>query len=129
MNDIPDAGKLLAIARATLLDKLLAHVPQDLRYETLMIGNAMAIAIREHANGEAAARAELARLRALFGEPEKALALDAPEAALGGYRKRLASDIRNGRFDSAERAALLAHLAQTAADELAISNPKALDGP
>lgn len=129
MNDIPDAGKLLAIARATLLDKLLAHVPGDLRYEALMIGNAMAIAIREQANGEAASRAELARLRALFGEREKSVTQDALADALGGYRERIASDIRSGRFDGAERAALLAHLAQTAADQLAISNPKALDGP
>lgn len=129
MNDIPDAGKLLAIARATLLDKLLAHIPDDLRYDALMIANAMAIAIREHANGETALRAELARLRALFGERDKSLPSDALAAALDGYRKRLASDIRSGRFDGAERATLLAHLAQTTAGELAISNPKALDGP
>ncbi len=129
MNDIPDAAKLLAIARATLLDKLLAHVPGDLRYEALMIGNAMAIAIREQANGETTACAELARLRTLFGEREKPLMSDALEIALDGYRKRLATEIRGGRFDSAGRAALLAHLAQTAADELAISNPKALEGP
>ncbi len=126
MNDIPDAIKLLAIARATLLDKLLPHVPEELRYDALMIANAMAIAVREQANGEAAAQAELARLRGLFDEPG---ASDALEAALDGYRKRLATDIRNGRFDDAERAALLTHLVQTAADELAISNPKALDGP
>jgi hypothetical protein len=129
MNDIPDAAKLLAIARATLLNKLLAHLPEELHYDGLMIANAMAIAIREQANGEAAARAELARLRGLFGERAKPGASDALEAALAGYRKRLATDIRNGRFDDAERAALLTHLVQTAADELAISNPKALDGP
>jgi len=129
MNDIPDAIKLLAIARATLLDKLLPHIPAELRYDALMIANAMAIAVREHANGEAAAQAELVRLRGLFDERAKPLASDALEDELAGYRKRLATEIRNGRFDNAERAALLAHLAQTAAGELAISNPKALDGP
>jgi hypothetical protein len=128
MNDIPDATKLLAIARATLLDKLLAHLPEELRYDALMIANAMAIAIREQANGEAADAAELARLRGLFGERAKSIAPDALDVALAGYRKRLATDIRNGRFDGAEREALLAHLAQTAADQLAISNPKALEG-
>jgi len=129
MNDIPDAIKLLAIARATLLDKLLPHIPEELRYDALMIANAMAIAVREQANGAAAVQAELARLRGLFDERAKPLASGALDGALDGYRKRLATDIRNGRFDGAERAALLAHLAQTAADELAISNPKALDGP
>ena len=129
MNDIPDAIKLLAIARATLLDKLLPHIPEELRYDARMIANSMAIAIREQANGEAAAQTELASLRGLFGEHAKLVTSDALEVALAGYRKRLATDIRNGRFDGAERAALLAHLAQTAADDLAISNPKALDGP
>jgi len=128
MNDIPDAIKLLATARATLLDKLLAHLPEELRYDALMIANAMAIAIREQVNGGAADTAELARLRGLFGERAKSIASDALEVALAGYRKRLATDIRNGRFDGAEREALFAHLAQTAADQLAISNPKALEG-
>jgi hypothetical protein len=128
MNDIPDAIKLLAIARATLLDKLLAHLPEELRYDALMIANAMAIAIREQANGEAADAAELARLRGLFGERAEPIASDALEDALAGYRKRLASDIRNGRFDGAELESLLAHLAQTSADQLAVSNPKALEG-
>lgn len=128
MNDIPDAGKLLAIARSTLLDKLLPHMQEELRYDALMIANAMAIAIREHANGEAADRAELARLRELFGERTKAVASDALEVALAGYRKRLAAEIRTGRFDGNERSALLAHLEATAAGELAICNPKALEG-
>jgi hypothetical protein len=129
MNDIPNAIQLLAIARATLLDKLFTQLPEELRYEALMIANAMAIAIREQANGETAARGELARLRALFVDPEQPLASAAPEAALSDYRRRLATDIRNGRFDGAAREALLAHLAQTAAEAVAISNPKALDRP
>ena len=87
-----------------------------------------AIAAREHASGEKAQQAELARLRALFGERTKTIASDAVDTALAGYRKRLAAEIRGGRFDGKERAALLAHLHATAAAELAISNPKALDG-
>ena len=91
-----------------------------------MIANAMAIASREHAAGDAAAQAELARLRALFPANAKPLSGAALEAALGGYNRRLASDIRGGRFDDRERAALLDHLETTAADKLAISNPKEL---
>ena len=126
MNDIPDAAELLAIARTTLLDKLLAHVPPELRYDALMIANAMAIAAREQTTGDQAARDELARLRALLGEDA---AIDSPAATLATYRKRLAAEIRSGRFDGTERAALLAHLETTAAAALAISNPKALEGP
>ena len=129
MSDIPDAIKLLAIARATLLDKLLAHLPQELRYDGLMIANAMAIAIREQANSAAAVKSELARLRGLFGERVEATAAEVDDVALAGYRKRLATDIRGGRFDGVERGTLLAHLLQTAADQVAISNPKALESP
>jgi hypothetical protein len=125
MNDIPDAAALLAIARTTLLDKLLAHVPQELRYDALMIANAMAIAAREQTTGDRAARDECARLSTLLGEKATT---GVPDATLAGYRKRLASEIRSGRFDN-DRTALLAHLEATAAAALAISNPKALEGP
>ena len=66
MSDIPDATELLAIARSTLLEKLLPSVPEDLRYDALMIANAMAIAAREHAAGDTAMQAEVVRLAALF---------------------------------------------------------------
>ena len=127
MNDRPDATELLAIARATLLDKLLPRLPEELRYDALMIANAMAIASREHATREPHAQDELARLRALFAERSKALAGETLQAALAGYNRRLATEIRNGRFDGAERAALLDHLDKTAADKLAVANPKALN--
>ena len=127
MNDRPDAAELLAIARATLLDKLLPRLADDLRYDALMIANAMAIAWREHAAGNAAAQAELARLRELFSERSKPASGAALETALADYNRRLAAAIRAGRFDDKDRAALLDHLAQTAAAELAISNPRALE--
>ena len=126
MNDRPDATELLAIARATLLDKLLPRLPEELRYDALMIANAMAIASREHAAGDTAAQAELARLRELFSERSKPASGAALETALADYNRRLAAEIRAGRFDDKRRAALLLHLAQTAVDELAISNPRAL---
>jgi hypothetical protein len=126
MNNHPDAAELLAIARATLLDKLLPRLPEELRYDALMIANAMAIASREHAAGDEPAQAELARLREIFGEREKPLAGAALQAALAGYNRRLATEIRAGRFDGKARAALLEHLEKTAADELAVANPKAL---
>ena len=127
MSDIPDATELLAIARSTLLEKLLPSVPEDLRYDALMIANAMAIAAREHAAGDTAMQAEVVRLAALLKqqcEPRTGANL---MSARSDLNRRLAAHIRAGRFDDRDRAALLDHLAQTAADELAVSNPRALE--
>jgi hypothetical protein len=126
MSNPPDATELLAIARATLLDKLLPQLPEASRYDALMIANAMAIAIREYAAGDAPAQAELARLRTLYTQREDTLAGEPLEDALTELNRRLATDIRGGRFDGKERAVLLDHLEKSAADELAIANPKAL---
>ena len=127
MNDIPDATELLAIARSTLLDKLLPRLPEELRYDALMIANAMVIAAREHAAGDTAAHARLARLSALLAERNEPLASAELQSARADLNRRLAAAIRAGRFDDQDRAALLDHLAQTAADELAVSNPRALE--
>ena len=127
MNDIPGAAELLATARATLLDKLLPRVPEELRYDARMIANAMAIAAREHAAGDTAAHAELARLSALFSERHEPCAGTELKAACADLKRRLTAEIRAGRFDDKSHAALLDHLAQTAADELAVSNPRALE--
>lgn len=126
MNNSPDATELLAIARATLLDKLLPRLPEDLRYTALMIANALAIASREYAAGDEPAQTELARLRELFADSKKDLSGAALETALTGYNRRLVTEIRGGRFDGKERAALLDHLGRTSTDALAISNPRAL---
>ena len=126
MNDQPDAAELLAIARATLLEKLLPQLPEELRYDALMIANAMAIASREHTAGDAPAQAELASLRELLDAHDPAPSSAALHTALSEYNRRLASAIRSGRFDDKDRAALLDHLEKTAVDKLAVANPKAL---
>ena len=127
MSDIPDATELLAIARSSLLDKLLSRVPEELRYDALMIANAMAIAAREHAAGDAAMQAEVVRLAALLEEQCEPRAGSELMSARSKLNRRLATLIRAGRFDDRDRAALLDHLAQTAADELAVSKPRALE--
>lgn len=124
MNDRPDAAELLEIARRTLLDDVLPRLPQDLRYSTLMIANAMAIATREHAAGDNTAMAELARLQKFYREPQHAPAASALRAALSDYNRRLAADIRAGRCDG--WGGLRDHLAQTTADKLAVADPKVL---
>jgi hypothetical protein len=128
MSDIPDATELLAIARSTLLDRLLPRVPEELRYDALMIANVMAIAAREHTAGDAAMQAEVVRLAALLKEQCEPRAGVELISARSDLNRRLTARIRDGRFDDRDRAALLDHLAQTAADELAVSNPRALEG-
>ena len=126
MKDIPDAAELIATARQALLDELLPHLNKDQRYAGLMIANAMAIALREQRAGADAARGESARIAALLGDASSSgTARD--EDALASQRRALRSAIRAGSFDDAARtAALIAHLLRTAADWVAISNPKAL---
>ena len=127
MSDIPDATELLAIARSTLLDSLLPRVPEELRYDALMIANVMAIAAREHTAGDAAMQAEVVRLAALLKEQCEPRAGVELISARSDLNRRLAAHIRAGAFDDRDRAVLLDHLAQTAAGELAVSNPRALE--
>ena len=126
MKTQPNAADLLAIARSTLLDKLLPGLPEELRYDALMIANAMAIASREHAGADQAMHAEFARLQKLLGETSETPAGPALATSLARLNQRLASGIRAGGFDDKARKALLDHLEKTSTDELAISNPRAL---
>ena len=101
---------------------MLPALPKDQRYAGLMIANVMAIAAREHRSGRDAAEGEAQRLRELLA----AVGTDAG-GELPALRRRLSLAIRDGRFDQgAHETELQAHLAQTAADWVAISNPKAL---
>ena|SRR5688572_4604985 len=126
MNDRPNASELLAIARATFTDCILDALPEKARYAGLMVASAMAIAQREFDAGDAPARAERERLRKLLAERAEPAAASALHAALQGYNRRLAEEIRAGRFDGAERAAMLEHLRRTTEEKLSVSNPKAL---
>ena len=128
MNDLPDARNLLATARDAFVAEILPALADAQRYTGLMIANAMAIAQREIEAGDAPARAECERLRKLMSERAGPLAGEALHAAVAGYNRRLAGEIRAGRFDRAERAALLEHLRRTTEEKLAVSNPKALRG-
>lgn len=126
MNDRPDARELLEIARDACSAELLPAVPEALRYTVLMIANAMAIAQRELAAGDAPLRDEYRRLSDLLSETTAALRGEALRTAVETYNRRLAIDIRAGRFDGDERAVMLEHLRRTTAEKLAVSNPKAL---
>ena len=129
MSDIADAADLIATARDALLAELLPALPKERRYTGLMIANAMAIASREDRLGFDAARSEAARLRNLLADvgASPARAADAVESELATLRARIRDAIRDGLFDApAHWDALVAALLHTAADRVAISNPKAL---
>jgi hypothetical protein len=128
MIDRPDARELLVAARDAFIAEILPALAGESRYTGLMVANAMAIAQREIEAGDAAARAEWERLRQLFPERLEPLAGDALHSVLAGYNHRLANEIRAGRFDGEEHAAMLEHLRQTTEEKLAVSNPKALPG-
>ena len=127
MNNLPEGADLLRIARETLLGELKPLVPEHARYTLAMIANAMAIAARELEAGASPAREALARLDRIYGEPARELHGEALANALKERERRLAGDIRNGRFDEgAGHDAVVAHLKASVAARLAISNPKYL---
>jgi hypothetical protein len=130
MRDISDAADLIATARETFLSELLPALPKERRYVALMIANVMAIAAREHRLGSDTARSEAARLRNLLTDiahPLPAAVASQPSTELSALRKSVCSAIRTGLFDAPMRErALLSELSHTAADWVAISNPKAL---
>ncbi|MAL91234.1 hypothetical protein FIU84_05715 [Stutzerimonas frequens] len=118
MSRQPDARELLEVARQTLLQELLPALPSELRYTTLMVANAMAIAARECQACAQAEAQERECLQLLLGEH-----LPSANAA----RRALGEAIRTGRYDAPEtQGALLDALRQTTVAQLAISNPKAL---
>ena len=128
MNDRPTASELLAIARAAFASNILRTLPEEARYTGLMIAAAMGIAQREIDAGDASARAEHERLCTLLSERHEPPAARALHAALVSDSRRLAGEIRAGRFDGAKRKELFEHLRRTTEEKLAVSNPKTLTG-
>ncbi|AMK31157.1 TPA: DUF6285 domain-containing protein [Pseudomonas aeruginosa] len=114
----PHAHELLEIARQTLLEQVLPALPGELRYPTLMIANAMAIAARENRLDAVVGLQEQAHLAALN---------DTTAPSLQQARSQLARAIRQGRHDAPHSAHVLVEtLRHVTLDRLAISNPKAV---
>jgi hypothetical protein len=128
LNNLPGGSDLLATARDTLMRELLPLVADEAKYTVRMIANAMAIASRELAMGQAAEVAALARLDALYGTPQREITGSALRDAIAQCERRLAQDIRAGRFDADDerQRALLEHLQENVAVRLRISNPGSL---
>ena len=128
MMNLPRGADLLAIARETLLEKLRPPLADDARYTAAMIANSMAIAAREADAGETPALAALERLHRLHGETARELHGAALNEALSAHERRLAADIRAGRYDESDdrQRAMLEHLRASVTARLTISNPKLL---
>jgi aminoglycoside phosphotransferase (APT) family kinase protein len=115
-RDQPDAGALLKVARALLLAELLPALPQNQRYNALMIANALGIAIREQTTGDTMAAAQHAAIQAFY----QAQGARQPDADI----RRLVQDIRDGRYTAAGTPGLL-NLLDTLVDlKLSLSNPR-----
>ena len=129
MNNLPRGADLLAIARETLLTGLRPLLGENERYTLAMIANAMAIAARETEAGEAPALAALGRLDALYGGPPRELHGAALAETLRTHGRRLAADIRAGRYDANDerQRALIEHLRESVRAKLRISNPKSVE--
>ena len=119
MRREPTAGNLLETARAVLRDAIVPRLHGTARYEALMVANAMAIAARQVAAGDRPLTAARDRLAALYAAPGRALV---------DLERQLARDVRSGACDAPtpRRAAMFAHLWETARAAAEESNPKAL---
>lgn len=125
MREQPEGAGLLWQARETLLRELLASLPEERKYEGLMVAAAMAIAARELEHGDARRR----HAHALLAELQSDLATTpADTKALGNTldqgARRLAADIRAGRHDGDARVHSI--LYRLILDRLAENNPKLL---
>jgi hypothetical protein len=85
----PGAADLLKMAEQGLQDHVVGKLEGEAKYHALMALRAIAIAKAELEEGAGADAAELRRIQALY---------DQPVGNLAAARKRLAADIRAGRF-------------------------------
>lgn len=125
MRDKPSGPDLLWQARSVVLEELLPHLPDEKRYDALMVAAAVATAAREGEAGDAPLRTACARLLELSGwEKNVPAERQALETALQGLLQRLATEIRAGKRDG--DAPVHAALVETTMDKLRESNPKHL---
>lgn len=115
MRDRPTSGELLQEARRILREELAPELRGAERYKALMIANAVGMAARELAAGEAPLRREKTLLQGLLSE----------EGELAALNAKLAAKLRRGEGsgDTGTYQALL----EIAEAKVAEVNPKALE--
>ncbi len=130
MGERPDGVRLLALARASLLDEILPTLPDEIGFGARLIANAMAIAARELESGTAPRQAEREALARLYGEDKEGLPglaeTETLDEALQRLTWRLSADIRGGRRDGDPE--IFAILVAGTQARLSIANPRALSG-
>ncbi len=127
MRDKPDGAALLELARTTLVEELLAELPETAHYSARMVANAMAIAAREIGQGGRLQEAERSALAALYGEapaPAAGAIAEPLDEALTRLSWWLVAEIRAGRRDG--DAGVHTILRDSARSRLRLVNPKAL---
>jgi len=111
MREKPSGADLLDIARDVLRNDLLPALPEENRYQALMIANAMAIVMRQLAAGEAGETNEQTKLETSLGI----------KGSLEQLNSTLANRIRSGDADGPE---IWQALHDVATAKVAESNPK-----
>lgn len=124
MVERPDGATLLDLARRTLHDEVLTHLPETARYRARLVGKAMAIAEREMRGGTAPQRAVRDALAALYGEGAPDAATERVDEAVLRLSWWLVAEIRAGRRDGDARVHRL--LCEAARGRLRLVDPKAL---
>lgn len=114
----PTAEELLAAVREFLSDELAPQLDGRLRFHARVAANVLGIVERELRDGPAGAAAEGARLAALLGE----------EGSPAELAARLAALLRSGEV-ATDDPAVLDHLRRTAAEDVAIANPRWIEPP
>ena len=126
MNNRPDGADLLRVARRLLREELAQSIPRELRYEVLMVANAMAIAEREAEAEDKDLQEEFRMLEELYGAKTAEKAGSRLEEKVSVLNRRLAKDIRAGILDGACAQGVRALLRAQIIARLRISNPKYL---
>jgi hypothetical protein len=88
MRDLPTGPALLALARDVLLRDLLPLLPREAHLDARLVANSMAIAEREAAAGEGAARELLRGLESFYGDAT----LTHPAQRAGSTLSRIAGE-------------------------------------
>lgn len=125
MKQRPDTAGLLEAARRELLETLVPQLSGGEKYAALMVASALATALRDLEAGDDGDREELALFRALYGGEAIAAAGSDQAAALQALNRRLAAELRVGKWDAMPEALQMLLFGQVRL-RLARSNPKYL---
>ena len=128
MQDRPTAVELLDAVRGFVERAVIPALDGTARFHARVAANVLAIVARELQLADGHLAAEWQRLDALLGAAPLPAESAERRAALRQRTVELCDRIRAGEADDGPfRAALLAHLAATVREKLAIANPKLLE--